>query len=255
MDDLRFAQELADLAAEVSMEHFSATLGRGRPKADGTLVSDADLAVERALLDVLARERPRDAVLSEESGSIGTGSRVWTIDPIDGTSSFLAGGRLWGTQIALAVDGEQTIGVASSPPLRRRYWARRGLGAHRAELREDGLGPSVRLTVSRQRPAERSTFSTSPLDAGERARLEGVCRWRDPATAPTLDVLDGELDAALCLGGGPWDFAALVVLVEEAGGRYSAAGGGQRIDTGSALFTNGGPVHGQILEALAPKQR
>jgi len=72
------------------MEHFSATLGRGRPKADGTLVSDADLAVERALLDVLARERPRDAVLSEESGSIGTGSRVWTIDPIDGTQQLNA---------------------------------------------------------------------------------------------------------------------------------------------------------------------
>ena len=239
MDDLRFAQELADLAAAISMEHFSAGPGRGRPKPDGTLVSDADLAVEGALLGLLARERPRDAVLSEESGPIGTGSRVWTIDPIDGTSSFLARGRLWGTQIALAV-GEQTIGIVSSPALRRRYWAERGLGAHRAALRKDGLGPSVRLTVSRQRPAERSTFATSPFDAGERKRLGDVCCWREPRIAPALDVLDGELDAALCLGGGPWDYAALVVLVEEAGGRYSAADGGCRIDTGTALLTNGG---------------
>lgn len=235
------------------MGHFCAGPGRGRPKADGTLVSDADLAVERALLDLLARERAPDAVLSEESGPIGRGSRVWTIDPIDGTSSFLAGGRLWGTQIALAVDGEQTIGIVSSPPLRRRYWAGRGLGAHRAEIREDGLAPSVRLTVSRRLPAERSTFATSPLNAGEREWLEGVCRWGEPTIAPPLDVLDGELDAALCVGGGPWDYAALLLLVEEAGGRYSAADGGRRIDTGSALFTNGGPVHAQILEALAPK--
>ncbi len=75
------------------------------------------LAVERALLDRVGAERPRDAVVSEEAGSIGDGRRVWTIDPVDGTASFLARGRLWGTNIALAVDGEQTIGVVSSPPL------------------------------------------------------------------------------------------------------------------------------------------
>ena len=79
-----------------------------------------------------------------------------------------------------------------------------------------------------------------------------MCRWRQPSIHPTLDVLDGQLDAALCIGGGPWDFAALVVLVEEAGGRYSDGEGGRRIDTGCALLTNGGSVHGHILEALAP---
>ncbi len=237
------------------MEYFRAGPGPGRPKADGTLVCDADLAVERALLDRLARERPRDAVLSEESAPIGNGRRVWTIDPIDGTNSFLAGGRLWGTNIALAVDDEQTIGIVSSPVLRRRYWAERGLGAHRAVLRDDGLGPSARLTVSRQRAAENSTFATSPLTARERTRLRDVCRWKAPRTTPSLDVLDGELDVALCAGGAPWDYAALVVLVEEAGGRYSDGEGGRRIDTGRALLTNGGPVQAPILEVLAPERR
>lgn len=254
MDDIGLAHALADRAAEVSMEHFSGGLGRGRPKADGTPVSDADLAVEQALLDLLARERPRDAILSEEAGPIGAGRRVWTLDPIDGTASFLARGVLWGTQIALAVDGEQAIGIVSSPPLGRRYWAQRGIGAHRAALGRGGLGPPARLTVSRQRAVELSTFATSPLDAGERKRLADTCRWREPNTAPALDVLDGELDAALCLGGGPWDYAALVVLAEEAGGRYSAADGSRRIDTGSALLTNGEPVHTHILQALAFKQ-
>ena len=129
-----------------------------------------------------------------------------------------------------------------------------GSELHRAPLGAGGLGPSLRLTVSRQRAAEVSTFATSPLDACERTRLAGVCRWSEPNIAPALDVLDAELDVALCLGGGPWDYAALVVLVEEAGGCYSAADGSRRIDTGSALLTNGGPVHSQILEALAPKQ-
>ncbi len=138
MDDLRLAHALADLADAVSTEQFSAGPGRGRLKADGTLKSDADLAVERALLDLLARERPRDAVLSEEAGPIGEGSRVWTIDPIDGTASFLARGRLWGTKIALAVDREQAIGIVSNPPLQRRYWATRGLGARRAALQTAG---------------------------------------------------------------------------------------------------------------------
>jgi len=255
MDDLPLAQVLADLAAEVSMECFRAGPGHGRPKPDGTLVGDADLAVERAILDRLARERPRDAVLSEESGPIGNGRRVWTIDPIDGTKSFLAGGRLWGTNIALAVDDEQTIGIVSSPVLGRRYWAERGLGAHRAALREDGLGPSARLTVSRQRAGENSTFATSPLAARERTHLRNVCRWREPRITPSIDVLDGKLDVALYVGGAPWDYAALVVLVEEAGGRYSDCEGGRRIDTGCALLTNGAPVQAPILEALAALTR
>lgn len=74
MDDLPFAQLLADLAAEVSMEYFSGGRAHERPRADGTLVSDADLAVEQALLDRLARQRPHNAVLSEESGPIGQGN-------------------------------------------------------------------------------------------------------------------------------------------------------------------------------------
>ena len=255
MDDLRLAQALADLAEEVALKYFNAEKGPGRQKADGTLVSDADLAVERALLDRIGAERPRDAVVSEEAGAIGDGRRVWTIDPIDGTASFLAGGRLWATNIALAVDGEQTIGVVSSPPLARRYWARRGTGAYRAALRGPGLGPVTRLSVSRRRDPKHSTFATSPLDAEERTLLRDTCRWSAPRLAPSVDVLDGELDAAVCVGGGPWDYAALVVLVEESGGRYSDRDGRRAIDTGCALLTNGGPVHARMLEALAAAER
>ena len=254
MDDLPFAQLLADIAADVSMKYFRAGPDPGRSKLDGTLVSDADLAVEGALLDRLGRERPRDAVLSEEAGMIGDGRRVWIIDPIDGTASFLARGRLWGTKIALAVDGELTLGVVSSPPLQRRYWAQRGMGAHRAALQQGGLGLPVRLTVSRPRSSD-STFATWPLDARERALLRVVCRWKEPRIVPPLDVCDGALDASLCVGDAPWDIAPLVVLVEESGGRYSDSDGGRRIDTGCAVFTNGGPVHAQILAVLAPERR
>jgi histidinol-phosphatase len=248
MDDLRLAQLLADVAAEISMRHFRAGPGPGRSKADGTMVGDADLAVDRALIDRLGRERPGDAVLSEESGTIGEGRRVWILDPIDGTASFLAGRRLWGTTIALAVDGEPTIGVVSSPSLDRRYWGERGKGAHRAALRG---GPPARLTVSRRRSPESSTFATWPPDAREGARLREVCRTKEPRVVPPVDVVEGALDACVCVGGGPWDYAPLVVLVEESGGRYSDRGGGRRIDRGCAVFTNGGPVHERILGALA----
>ncbi len=76
MDDLPLARVLAAVAAEVSVKYFDAGPGHGRRKADGTLVGEADLAVERALIDRLACERPRDAVLSEESGLIGHARRV-----------------------------------------------------------------------------------------------------------------------------------------------------------------------------------
>ena len=96
-----------------------------------------------------------------------------------------------------------------------------------------------------------------PVSFGHRASARGAITplRRDPRIVPSLDVLDAELDAALCVGGAPWDYAPLVVLVEEAGGRYADAEGGRRIDTGCALFTNGGPVHARILEEPAAERR
>src|SRR6185436_13755621 len=113
-DDLQLARQLADAAATISLAHLGQDIGRWS-KTDGSLATDADLAVEDALRAQLRSERPDDAVLGEERGQTGSSSRRWILDAIDGTVSFAAGGADWGTLIALERDGQIVVGVCDEP--------------------------------------------------------------------------------------------------------------------------------------------
>lgn len=126
--DLELAHRLADTAAAVSRAYFRGEL-RSWAKSDGSLATEADLAVEDAIRAVLSCERQTDAVLGEERGLTGSGNRRWIIDGIDGTVDFAAGSPDWGTLIALEIDGEVVVGVCDQPIHERRYWATKGGGA------------------------------------------------------------------------------------------------------------------------------
>jgi histidinol-phosphatase len=134
MDDLEFAHRLADLADEITGVAFAARDYAVQRTDDGTVVTDVDVAVEEALVRHIAASHPADACLSEELGVHGESSRTWIVDGIDGTAPFAGGGSSWGTLVALFHDGEVVVGVASSPGLRRRWWASRGAGAWAAAL-------------------------------------------------------------------------------------------------------------------------
>src|SRR5437660_304994 len=128
-DDLALSHVLADAADAVSMARFRALDLRVDAKPDLTPVSDADTAVERALRGTLSRARPRDGVLGEEFGATdapaGPGSRVWVIDPIDGTKNYIRGVPIWGTLIALMEGDQAMVGMVSAPALGRRWGAAR----------------------------------------------------------------------------------------------------------------------------------
>ncbi len=128
-DDLRFAHVLADSADDIATRRFRALDLRVESKPDLTPVTDADHAVEESLRNVLRRARPRDAVLGEEFGRIGSGPRCWIIDPIDATMNYVRGVPVWATLIGL-MDGDEVVaGVVSAPALGRRWWAARDGGA------------------------------------------------------------------------------------------------------------------------------
>ncbi|MFC6234777.1 inositol monophosphatase family protein, partial [Leucobacter soli] len=129
--DLAFALELAGLADAISLPRFRAADLRIDTKPDRTHVTDADLAVERALRERIAAERPGDGFFGEESGREDRGARRWILDPIDGTANFLRGVPNWATLIALEVDGVVTVGVVSMPALGTRWFAETGGGAWR----------------------------------------------------------------------------------------------------------------------------
>jgi histidinol-phosphatase len=134
--DVALALKMADAADVISMARYQSQDLVITTKPDNTPVTDADKATEKALRDILAKERPEDGLVGEEFGTSGTDAkRYWVIDPIDGTKNFMRGVPSWSTLIALIErndDGSEQIvvGVVSSPALFRRWHAALGLGAY-----------------------------------------------------------------------------------------------------------------------------
>lgn len=254
-NDLALALELADLADRAAMERFRAVDLRVDTKPDRTFVTEADLAVERAVRDLIAQRRPGDGVLGEEYGVEGSGSRQWIVDPIDGTSNFLRGVPVWGALIALTVEGVPVVGVASMPALGRRWWGAQGLGA----FTSDGPGVEPRaIRVSQVADLADASLSFQSIaqwrDAG---RLESLLAlgervWRDRAYGDLWSyclLAEGLLDVVSEFDLKPWDIAAVVPIVEAAGGRVTSASG-SALGDGSVLATNE-RLHGAVLDVLA----
>jgi len=252
--DLELALELATLASRTALGLFRSNVV-AREKPDGSLVTNGDEAVERELLGVLARERPGDAVLSEESGAIGAlgpDQRRWILDPIDGTSSFAAGRESWGTHVALEVAGEVVVGVITRPVRGEWFWAKRGGGAFQAAL--GSRVPARELHVSRESDRERArVVAWAKRDTALVIALEEQKRWVEPTLDAVMDVAAGRIDAVIDQLGFAWDIAPAVVLVEEAGGKFQDPDGGRRLDRFGGWFSNG-QLDG-LLEGLDGRRR
>lgn len=253
--DLALAVRLADLADSISREKFRALDLHIDTKPDRTHVTEADLAVERAIRELIAAERPEDGILGEEFGTEGDASRQWIVDPIDGTANYLRGVPVWGTLIALAVDGKPVVGVVSSPALDRRWWAAQGAGAW---LSEAG-GEPRRLRVSAVSDLEHASISFQSIaqwdGAGYLDRLIALTRqvWRDRAYGDMWSYMllaEGVLDAVGEFDVKTYDLAALIPIVEEAGGTFTSVTGDAGPGNGSSLASNG-LLHPALLAALA----
>jgi histidinol-phosphatase len=248
-DDLALAMRLADAASAISMAHFGQS-PRQWAKSDGSLVTEADLAVEHALRALLAAERPNDAILGEEAGVSGSGSRRWIIDAIDGTVDFAKGSPHWCTLIALEIDETLSVAVCEQPSHRRRYWATRGGGAFRQS--ESDREPH-RLHVSDVNTIEgaRSTVSSDqwlPDDESRRAAaaLRAVSRTVPVLEHPALQVASGGFEFVVFFMAGAWDVAAPALIVREAGGRFTDLDGRDSLDSGNGVFSNS-QLHDAVL--------
>jgi len=262
--DLSLARELADMADAISMDRYRASDLVVTTKPDMSPVSDADKAVETALRAALGDSRPGDSILGEEFGTEGDSNRQWILDPIDGTKNYVRGVPVWATLISLAVDGVPVVGVVSAPALGRRWWAASGWGAHASEavLRPGATGPSQqerRIHVSRvSRLADASTSCSGITRWEEAGKLDGYLelsrrawRTRDYGDMwPYMMVAEGLVEIAGELEMMPWDIAALMPIVQEAGGRFTAVSGDAGPWHGSALASNG-LLHDAALELLS----
>ncbi len=247
--DLEFAHELADLAAAITLPAFGGRIPV-RLKADRTPVTELDMATERALRERVSDVFPDDAFLGEEDGRSGHASRVWVVDPIDGTKNFADGVPLWTTLIALVVDGEPVVGVIDVPTLGDRYIAARGEGAAR---NSEPIRVSTTASLAdafvvhsgiEEWMADGRLTDLVRVAAGAR-RTRGLSdAWGHALVAQgSADVM---LDHDPC---GEWDYAAGKIIVEEAGGRMTTLDGGSPRPGGDLLVSNGA-LHEEVRALL-----
>lgn len=260
VDDLALALRLADAADAISLPRFRADDLQVTAKPDLTPVSDADLAVERAIRSMLAIERPADAIVGEEFGesdllAATKATRRWVLDPIDGTKNFVRGVPVWATLIALFDGDDVVVGVVSAPALARRWWAAAGSGA----FSQFGPEQPRRCRVSAVAElADASLSYSEPADwrlAGRESAFAALCEscWRTRAYGDFYSYMllaEGAVDIAAEPELSLWDVAALVPIVTEAGGTFTGidgqpSGGNLR----SALASNG-LLHDQVATLL-----
>jgi len=239
--DLFFACQLADMADAISMDRFRSVDLVVTTKPDMTPVSDADRAVETALRAAIADSRAGDSVRGEEFGvepGGGGDSRQWIIDPIDGTKNYVRGVPIWATLISLAIGGVPVLGVR--------------LGSQNSEQ-------ARRIHVSQVSELADASISLSGLtrweNAGKLPQLLDLTRevWRTRDYGdmwPYMMVAEGLLEASGEYDLQVYDMAALVPIVQEAGGTFTSVDGEDGPWHGSALATNG-LLHDRMIAALA----
>jgi len=247
---LEAALAAAASAAELIRGSYRRNIGV-RTKADGSPVTEADVAAEQAIRAIVQGRFPEDGFYGEESAADRMdAARVWIVDPIDGTKSFVRQYPMFSTQIALMHDGQLELGVSCAPVYGETAWAERGSGAFM-----DGAP----LAVSRIATLEQATVSTGNLRS-----LAGGPRWAAFGRMVTrLDrirgfgdflhyhlLAAGKIEAVIESDIQILDIAALTVIVEEAGGRVTDLEGAPiGLKTRSILASNG-VLHDEILAGL-----
>ena len=268
IEDLAFAQALADLADAITLARYQAQDLVITTKPDNTPVTDADRAVESAIREAIATHRPADGVVGEEFGSDkGATGRYWVLDPIDGTKNFMRGVPTWATLIALvevdaAGDEEVVVGVVSAPALARRWSAARGVGAkvrfNGANLFEAELNER-KISVSKVSSLTDASISYSDFVGwGERlAPFQKLLAqvWRTRGIGDFWShmlVAEGAVDIAIEPTLAVWDMAALDIIVREAGGTFTNTEGRNGPFGGSGVATNG-LLHNTVISELNPR--
>lgn len=250
--ELAFALSLADLADSISLPVYEGRDFDVDWKANKTEVTVADQRSEQALRQRVLVERPHHGFVGEEYGTSGPPDAEWrwVVDPIDGTSNFARGIPIWASLIALVHDDEPVVGVVSAPAMGHRWWAARGSGAF-----ADGRRVAV-SGVDRLDEAQVSvTFSSGWDQLGLTGELVSLQQRAYRARGfgdfwQHMLVAEGAIDLAVdAVGLAPYDVAAVMVVVEEAGGTFTDRQGVRTWQHDTAVTSNG-RLHHHAVDAL-----
>lgn len=243
---LKAARSWGEAAGAITLKWFGKASLVVESKADASPVTVADRAAELWLREQIAAQFPHDSIVGEEFPPVhGTSPWRWILDPIDGTKSFIHGVPLYSTLIGLERDGVSQIGVIALPALGAMVWGVAGGGAWQSTPRRK---TPHRAAVSTTRTLQHSLFLTSEVATFDRVgrrdvyeTLERRCQltrtWGDAygyslvATGRAEVMVDPMLNI--------WDAAPLLVILEEAGGRFTDWRGHRVIDGDNGIGSNG----------------
>jgi myo-inositol-1(or 4)-monophosphatase len=257
---VQFAHKLADRAGEVIRPYFRQRIAiddkgsvGGKPMFDP--VTAADKGAEEAIRKIIDAERPSDAILGEEYGhKPGTSGLTWVLDPVDGTRAFITGRHTWGTLIALEEDGNRILGIIDQPVLRERFIGFEG----KSEL----ITPEGRETLRTRECASLSeavVSTTHPwafFDQNDRRAFRNIC------AEARMSYFGGDCYGYALLAMGyidlivesmlkPWDVAALIPVIANAGGVFTDWKGNPVSPEGGSIVAAGDArVHAEALRIL-----
>jgi myo-inositol-1(or 4)-monophosphatase len=254
---IRAAVEAAQAAGDI-IRAGRRPLERGAVDHKGAvdLVTEVDLACERRICEILARHTPEIPILAEEGGGAEQTTTRWIVDPLDGTTNFVHDFPSYAVSIGLQVDGKLMVAAIHDPVRNHTYTATRGGGAWCGDrpLRvsacthlDQALVGSGFAYDRRERPDFYLKFVRAFLIRAQGFRRVGA------AAMDLVHIAAGRLDGFWEFALNPWDVAAGVLLIQEAGGRVTdVAGGDLNLDQPRVLATNGTALHDEMLAVLAP---
>lgn len=262
--DLELVLSLGDLADELTMASWRSSGLTIRSKTDGSPVTAVDIEVERRIRDRVLGMHPDDGFVSEELGSmVGTSSRCWYVDGVDGTTAYAHGRTEWSTLIALTDPSGLRQGLCTGPALGKRWL----VATNDQAVTTDSRGQTRRVQVSAASPGSAVRVACWPpahqmgghVSDHARNRLGEMTAGRSTrpswgAGVPNASMLvaEGVLDGFVLVGGGPWDHAAAAAIVIAAGGAWSALSGHRDLHASVIVLTNGG-IHDWLLGQLEPE--
>lgn len=252
---LNFAIETARDAGQLLLEKFGRKINISK-KGDINLVTEADLASEALIIEQIKSYYPRHSILAEESGEAviigGDNTWKWIIDPLDGTTNFAHGYPCFCVTLALEHEGEIVLGVTFDPTRNEMFAAERGRGAslNNKPIRvsdTEQLGDGLIVTGFPYDLKERDNFARHLTDFLLSSR--GV-RRDGSAAIDMAYVACGRFDGFWEEGLNPWDVAAGVLLIEEAGGQVSYYDGSRFSIYTPPICASNGLLHSQMLAVL-----
>ncbi len=252
---LDIATEAVMSAGVVLQDHWGKLETIEEKGRSGDLVTEADKKAEAQILKVLRRYVPEHQILAEESGQLGDGGNecLWAIDPLDGTTNYAHGYPIASVSVGLLIEGIPQVGAVYNPFRNELFRAAKGLGAtcNRRPIRVSQTAElSKSLLVTGFAYDRRETTDNNYAEFCYLTHLTQGVRRSGSASLDLTDVACGRLDGYWERGLRPWDIAAGIVLVEEAGGKVTAYDGSPlEIDSGRIMATNG-QIHPSLSQAL-----